>query len=210
MTRRTNSCPYRLGPLVIACLGFLLLGGAKASSASATNYILADPELKVVPIDSDPKESFLSLQLDSAGRLFAGGREALFVYEPDPNGLYQPRQLLYRFPPNSWIYDIAIRGPDLYVATHTAVYLIKGAVTQRVGLQPKRLLWGFPPLAYWEEHQGLHGLVRRSRDPVNKPGAVRQPSWWEGIAAPSSNVLISGPYSGSACSTSARVATRRR
>ena len=159
MTQRTNSCPSRLGSVVIACLGFLLLGGAKASSASATNYFLADSELKVVPIDSDPKESFLSLQLDSAGRLFAGGREALFVYEPDPKGLYRPRQLLYRFPPNSWIYDIAIRGPDLYVATHTAVYLIEGAATQRTGLQPKRLLWGFPPLAYWEEHQGLHGLV---------------------------------------------------
>jgi putative heme-binding domain-containing protein len=99
------------------------------------------------------------LQLDSAGRLFVGCREALFVYEPDPNGLYQPRKLLYRFPANSWIYAIAIRGHDLYLTTHTAVYRLEGAVTKRDGLKPQRLLWGVPPLAYFEEHQGLHGLV---------------------------------------------------
>src|SRR5882724_12878675 len=80
------------------------------------DYRLADPGLKVVGIDSDATESFLALQLDSAGRLFAGGREALFVYEPSRDGLYQPRQLLYRFPKDSWIYGIAIRGADLYVS----------------------------------------------------------------------------------------------
>lgn len=144
-----------VGVRVAAVLVFCTL----AHADRAGNYELADPELKVVPIDSDPKESFLALQLDGAGRLFAGGREALFVYEPDPNGLYRPRQLLYRFQANSWIYDIAIRGNDLYVTTHTAVYLIEGAVIKRAGLQPKRLLWGMPPLAYFEEHQGFHGLV---------------------------------------------------
>jgi len=112
-----------------------------------------------VVIDSDLKESFLGLQLDSAGRLFVGCREALFVYEPDPNGLYQPRKLLYRFPANSWIYAIAIRGNDLYLTTHTAVYRLEGAVTRRNGLKLQRLLWGAPPLARFEEHQGLHGLV---------------------------------------------------
>lgn len=145
-----------LGLLAILCAQ--LLRSAPATSA-ASNYILHDPELKVVVVDSDPKESFLSLQLDGAGRLFAGGREGLFVSEPDPKGLYQPRQLLDRFPPNSWISDIAIRGQDLYVATHTAIYLLEGAVTRRTGLHPQRLLWGAPPLAYFEEHQGFHGLV---------------------------------------------------
>src|ERR1700741_3032443 len=75
-----------------------------------SDYRLDDSELKLVGIDSDTTESFLALQLDSAGRLFAGGREALFVYEPARDGLYHPRQLLYRFPKNSWIYGIAIRG----------------------------------------------------------------------------------------------------
>jgi|SRR5438876_963562 len=41
-----------------------------------SDYRLVDSELKFVGIDSDATESFLALQLDSAGRLFAGGREA--------------------------------------------------------------------------------------------------------------------------------------
>src|SRR6185369_4302750 len=118
-----------------------------------SDYRLNDQGLKVVGIDSDPIESFLALELDSAGRLFAGGREALFVYEPAGAGLYQPRQLLYRFPKDSWIYGIAIRGADLYVSTHTAVYVLEGAVLNRADIKPKRLLWGLPMLPYFEEHQ---------------------------------------------------------
>src|SRR5436190_4101375 len=124
-----------------------------------SDYRLVDSKLKLVGIDSDATESFLALQLDSAGRLFAGGREALFVYEPTKEGLYQPRQLLYRFPKHSWIYGIAIRGPDLYVSTHTAVYLVEGAVLKRADIKPKRLLWGLPMLPYFEEHQGMHALA---------------------------------------------------
>jgi len=124
-----------------------------------SDYRLADSELKFVGIDSDATESFLALQLDSAGRLFAGGREALFVYEPAGAGLYQPRQLLYRFPKDSWIYGIAIRGADLYVSTHTAVYVLEGAVLKRTDIKPKRLLWGQPMLPYFEEHQGMHALA---------------------------------------------------
>ncbi|PYI86353.1 MAG: hypothetical protein DME26_09195 [Verrucomicrobia bacterium] len=122
----------------ITSLAGMLSGGALISTASEANYVLPDPLLKIV---------------------FAGGREALFVYEPESKGLYKPRQLLHRFPPNSWIGDIAIRGDDLYIATHTAIYLLEGAVTKRAGLQAKRLLWGMPPLAYFEEHQGFHGLI---------------------------------------------------
>src|SRR6267142_553994 len=124
-----------------------------------SDYRLVDSGLKFVGIDSDATESFLALQLDSAGRLFAGGRKALFVYEPSRDGLYQPRQLLYRFPKNSWIYGIAIRGADLYVATHTAVYLLEGAVLKRTDIKPKKLLWGLPMLPYFEEHQGMHALA---------------------------------------------------
>jgi len=124
-----------------------------------SDYRLVDSELKFVGIDSDATESFLALQLDSAGRLFAGGREALFVHEPSRDGLYQPRQLLYRFPKDSWIYGIAIRGADLYVSTHTAVYVLEGAVLKRTDIKPKRLLWGQPMLPYFEEHQGMHALA---------------------------------------------------
>ncbi len=150
--------------LCAAWLGFadLYVRAAEASANARpafSDYRLADPELKVVGIDSDPTESFLALQLDGAGRLFAGGREALFVYEPAKHGLYQPRRLLYRFPKSSWIYGIAIRGDDLYVSTHTAVYILEGAVKKRAGIKPKRLLWGMPMLPYFEEHQGIHALA---------------------------------------------------
>ena len=160
--------PRQLAAVTLVCLATTFLcvrvcaGAGEPASPGLPNYVLPDSRLKSVQVDSDPKESFLSLQLDGAGRLYAGGREALFFYEPDPGGLrlYKPRQLLYRFPQNSWISAIAVRGEDLYVATHTAIYLFEGAATRREGVRPpKRLLWGMPPLAYFEEHQGFHGLV---------------------------------------------------
>jgi putative heme-binding domain-containing protein len=124
-----------------------------------SDYRLNDQGLKVVGIDSDPTESFLALELDNAGRLFAGGREALFVYEPAAVGLYQPRKLLYRFPKNSWIYGLAIRGTDVFISTHTAVYVLESAVLKRDDIKPRRLLWGQPMLPYFEEHQGMHALA---------------------------------------------------
>jgi len=63
--------------------------------------------------------------------------------------LYLPRQLLYRFPKDSWIYGIAIRGADLYVSTHTAIYLLK-AGSERRDINPERLVWGLPMLPYFE------------------------------------------------------------
>ena len=79
------------------------------SSAAVPGPLLtrwtADPNLKTLTIDSSPDESFFSLRLDTSGRIFVGGREALFVYEPDDGGGYKPRKLLYRFPPDSWITD---------------------------------------------------------------------------------------------------------
>jgi putative heme-binding domain-containing protein len=122
-------------------------------------FSLDEPGLKTVIVDSDERESFLGLQLDSAGRLFAGCREALFVYEPAADGLYQPRQLLFRFPKDAWVYDIVIRGDDLYVATHTAIYLLEGAVKKRSGIVPKHLVWGLPMMKGYDMHQGIHGMV---------------------------------------------------
>ena len=122
-------------------------------------FTLAVPGLKSVVIDRDERESFLGLQLDAAGRLFAGCREALFVYEPVADGLYGPRQLLFRFPKDSWVYDIAIRGDDLYVGTHWAIYLLKGAVKKREGIEAKRLVWGLPQMKGWDMHQGMHNLA---------------------------------------------------
>ncbi|MGD9720573.1 MAG: ThuA domain-containing protein [Pirellulales bacterium] len=112
-------------------------------------------DLQVVSLDTSPDESFLSLRGDTQGRLFVGGREALFVYEPDDQGGYRPRELLYRFPPDSWITAIEIRGDDLYVITNAALYLVPRGRVERSGLVPQRLIWG-PPV---DLHVTYHGLA---------------------------------------------------
>ena len=126
------------------------------ATAHADDFHPTDPELKVVTLDADKTESFLSVRVDTQGRLFVGGREGLFVYEPNADGSYQPRKLLYRFPAHSWVYDIEIRGNDLYVLTLSALYLLPDAVSKRDGLQPKKLLWGVPN---GHVHQCFHSLA---------------------------------------------------
>ncbi len=136
---------------VIAC--------PQLATAAPVEYRLTDPALEVVPIDSSPRESFLSMRADAAGRLFVGGREAIFVYEPDAasksSGLGKRREV-FRFPANSWVYDLEIRGNDLYAMTNRALYLLPGAVTKRSGVQAKRLIWGHPD---YHPHQCFHGLA---------------------------------------------------
>jgi glucose/arabinose dehydrogenase len=127
-----------------------------AAPAERLDYAAVDPELRLERLDSSPNESFLSMRADSAGRLFVGGREAVFVYEPAAGNRFAPRQELLRFPPNSWVYDIEIRGRDLYVLTLSALYVIPDGVTKREGLQPKRLLWGVP---LYHVHQCFHALA---------------------------------------------------
>ena len=123
-------------------------------------YQVTDPDLKIVLLDSSATESFLAVRADTAGRLFVGAREALFVYEtslaPQAGEIYGERQELFRFPADSWIYDIEIRGDDVYVMTNRALYLLKGAVKQRDELTAQRLIWGHPN---FHPHQCLHGLA---------------------------------------------------
>jgi len=143
----------------------------------------ADPALRLRSVDTSADESFLSLRTDTTGRLFAGGREALFVYEPDGNGGFGARQLLYRFPPDTWITDIEIRGDDLYVMTNAALYRFTGGRLRREGLQPERLLWGSPV----DLHVTWHGLAWgpegdlyfSSGDPLlNYGDFARRPDHW--------------------------------
>jgi putative heme-binding domain-containing protein len=115
----------------------------------------ADPALRLTSIDTSPDESFLSLRTDTTGRLFAGGREGLFVYDVDTAGGYVPRQLLYRFPPDTWVTDIEIRGDDLYAMTNAALYRFVGGRVRRENLVPQRLLWGSPV----DLHVTWHGLA---------------------------------------------------
>jgi putative heme-binding domain-containing protein len=133
----------------------LTSAGGQAASGPLLARRAADPELKLVTIDTSPDESFLSMRLDTMGRLFVGGREALFVYEPNAQGGFQPRQLLYRFGPDTWITDILVRGDDLYVMTNAALYLLPGGRIARENLVPRRLLWGSPV----DLHVTWHGLA---------------------------------------------------
>jgi putative heme-binding domain-containing protein len=154
-----------------------------AESAETVDYSLVDADLKLVRLDFSPTESFLSIRADSRGRLFVGGREALFLYEPDERGGYMPRRELYRFPEHSWIYDIELRGPDLYVLTLNALYIFpKGAVKQD-GLVPKRLVWGVP---MGHVHQCFHQLAWGPEgdlyismgDPLWNYGDFNRPDHW--------------------------------
>ncbi|MEX0938933.1 MAG: ThuA domain-containing protein [Pirellulales bacterium] len=120
-----------------------------------TSYQPADPELKVVVLDRSRSESFLSVRADTAGRVFIGGREALFVYEPDEKGGYAARRELARFPADTWITDIEIRGDDLYAMTVAALYKLPGARRSQQPVEPVRLVWG-PPV---DLHVTYHGLA---------------------------------------------------
>jgi hypothetical protein len=130
----------RLGRKDVRC--FILTCVATLMFASGPHAQEVEP--KAVRIDSVPGESLLSVRADTQGRLFVGGVESLYVYEPNGQGGYQPRKLLYRFPAHSFVNDIEIRGHDLYVLTLSALYVIPDGARKRENLQPKKLLWGVP------------------------------------------------------------------
>ncbi|MBI4603203.1 MAG: HEAT repeat domain-containing protein [Planctomycetes bacterium] len=137
-------------------LAAAVLAGPLAAAGKALDYAPADPRLKVVLIDRAEGASFVAVRADSAGRVFVGGREGLFAYEPEPGGGYGPRRELYRFPPESWVFDIEVRGHDLYAMTASALYLLEGAAVRREGLAVRRLVWG-QPLGHVQ--LGFHGLA---------------------------------------------------
>jgi putative heme-binding domain-containing protein len=140
----------------MAAIGVWVILASTIAAAELPDYATANPALRIVRLDSAPTESFLAVKADTTGRLFVGGREALFVYELDANGLYQPRRELLRFPDHTWVYDIEILGDDLYLLTVSALYVVKGGRVEREGLQARRLVWGVP---MGHVHQCFHGLT---------------------------------------------------
>jgi len=151
--------------------------------AEELDYQVTDPELKVVRLDSSQDDSFLSVRLDSEGRIFVGGRKTLFVYDLDEAGAYRPRRLLFEFPDHTWVNDIEVRGDDLYVVTVSAVYRLPGARIKREDLTIERLLWGVPN---GHVHQCFHAcawgpdgdLYVSMGDPLWYYGDFNRPDHW--------------------------------
>ena len=82
----------RSGPTLYCALATIFVATGTTAFAAEEEYSLVDPRLKLKLIDSDPHESFLAMRTDTEGRLFVGGREALFIYEPDSNDVYGHRK----------------------------------------------------------------------------------------------------------------------
>ncbi len=144
---------------LIPFLGLAMFGanlGAQNSETQAevAGITLQDPNLKVELLDTHPDEFFLSHDMDLAGNLFLGAREGVFVYERTQDGGFQERKEIYRFPEDTWVYDLEAFGNDLLILTNTALYQLRQV---RSSASPKldKILWGNP---LGHHHQGLHGM----------------------------------------------------
>ena len=166
---------------------------AKVASAAAPpspafepppgNHLLpADKRLKAVLIDRSANDAYCAVKVDSMGRIFVGGREAVFVFEPNDAGGYGPKRELLRFPQDSIIIGLEMRGHDLYVQTSSALYLVPDGVVKREGLELKRLVWGVP----LDLHVSFHCLAWGPQgdlyldhgDPLLNYGDWRRPDHW--------------------------------
>lgn len=141
-----------------------------------------DPQLKAVLIDRSENDAFMAVKADSMGRLFVGGREAVFVYEPKADGSYEPKRELFHFPQDSIIIGLETRGHDLYIQTSCALYLAPDAVVKRENLSLKRLVWGVPLDLHVSFHclaWGPEGdLYLDHGDPLLNYGDWSRPDHW--------------------------------
>ena len=119
-------------------------GPRSAAPPPGNHLVPADARLRAVLLDRSADDAYLAVKADGVGNLFVGGREAVFVFEPDDKGGYGPRRVLCRLPPDSIVMGLEIRGDDLYVLAAHGLYLLPGGRTKREGLRPTRLLWGLP------------------------------------------------------------------
>lgn len=141
-----------------------------------------DARYQVTLIDRSPDDVYLGVNVDAAGALFVGGREALFVFDPKPDGAFRPRRELLRFPSDSIIMGIEFRGDDLYVLTVNALYLVPGGRIKRTGLVPERILWGLPLDLHVSFHCLAWGpdgdLYMTHGDPLLQYGDWSRPDHW--------------------------------
>jgi hypothetical protein len=179
----------RIREMARALIATILFGSCICARETAT----VDAELKTVRIDSVAHESLMSVRADTQGRLFVGGREAIFVYEPNAQGGYHSRRLLYRFPPDPLVNDIEIRGNDLYVLTRSALYLIADGARKRESLQPKKLIWGVPR---GDSRQGFCALAWGPEGDLYIALGAGRWGHWTFFSQPDGTKT---PYSGAGC-----------
>jgi putative heme-binding domain-containing protein len=146
------------------------------------NNLPADPKLKTILIDRSAGDAYLGVKVDSQGRLFVSAREAVYVFEPNSRGGFEPRQEICRFPADSIIIGLELRGNDLYVLTANALYLLPEGRIQRSGLKPKRLVWGLPLDLYVSFHCLAWGpagdLYLTHGDPLLNASDFNRPDHW--------------------------------
>src|SRR5262245_2720185 len=119
---------------------------ASASPAppAGLQHVAADERLVATLIDRSENDVFMAVKCDPEGRVFVGGREAAFVFEPLKGGSFAPKRELCKFPQDSIIIGLEWRGNDLFVLTSSALYVLPNGRVQRENLKPVRLLWGLP------------------------------------------------------------------
>ena len=174
---------------------------APAAEPPPGNHLLpADKRLKAVLIDRSANDAYCAVKVDSMGRIFVGGREAVFVFEPNAQGGYEPKRELLKFPQDSIIIGLEMRGHDLYVQTSSALYLVPEGVVKREGLELKRLVWGVP----LDLHVSFHCLAWGPQgdlyldhgDPLLNYGDWRRPDHWGYWTLHSQPEGATTPYTG--------------
>ncbi|MBI3862692.1 MAG: c-type cytochrome [Planctomycetia bacterium] len=133
-------------------------------------------------IDRSENDVFMAVKTDPQGRVFVGGREGVFVYEPKPDGGFHSRRELYHFAQDSIIIGLEWRGNDLFVLTSSALYVLPEGRVKREGLKPQRLLWGVPLDLHVSFHclaWGPEGdLYLTHGDPLLQFGDWSRPDHW--------------------------------
>ncbi|HVX15500.1 MAG TPA: TIM barrel protein [Pirellulales bacterium] len=140
-------------------------------------------EWKTYLVDRSRDDAYLGVKVDSAGRVFVGAREAVYLFEPDGRGgpNFKLRQQVCRLPADSIVMGLEFRGDDLYVLTDNALYLLpRGRV--ELDVKPRRILWGLPLDLHVSFHclaWGPEGdLYLTHGDPLLNYGDWSRPDHW--------------------------------
>jgi putative heme-binding domain-containing protein len=155
---------------------------AGAPPPAGLQHTPVDNRLKATLIDRSENDVFMAVKVDPEGRVFVGGREAVFVFEPRREGGYAPKRELCRFPQDSIIIGLEWRGNDLFVLTNSALYVLPDGRVRRDNLKPRRLLWGLPLDLHVSFHCMAWGpegdLYLTHGDPLLGYGDWSRPDHW--------------------------------